>query len=44
MEVVLKDGGFDVDGGVEKTMIQAHNVQKCHLGGGGMPSEVNFFG
>jgi hypothetical protein len=31
---------FDVDGGVEMTMIKAHiNVQKRDLGGGCMPSE-----
>ena len=44
VEVLLEVGGFDVDGGVEISMIQVHiDVQKRNLGrGGGMPSD--FYG
>ena len=31
----------DVDRGVKMTMIQAHIIQKCNLGGGGAPSELD---
>jgi hypothetical protein len=38
MEVLLEVGGFDMDRGVELTLIQAYiNVQKCDFGGGDVP-------
>ena len=34
-------GGFDMDGGVELTLIHVYiDVQKCHFGGGGVPGEL----
>ena len=44
MEVLLEISGYDVDGGVEMTVIQVHiNVQKSDFsgGGGGMPSKFD---
>ena len=43
LEMVLDIGGFDVDRGVEMTLIQRHiNIQKRDLGGGrGMPGEFD---
>ena len=41
MEVLLEVDGFDMDGGVELTMIHTYiDVQKCDYGGGGMPGEA----
>ena len=38
MEVLLEVGRFDMDGGVELTMIHTYiDVQKCDFGGGGVP-------
>ena len=42
MEVMLEVGGFDMDGGVELTMIHVYiDVQKSDLGGGGVPGEFD---
>ena len=42
MEVLLKVGGFDMDDGVELTLIQAYiNVQKYNFGGEGVPGELD---
>ena len=40
MEVMLEIGGFDMDGGVELTMIHTYiNVKKCDFGGD-VPGEL----
>ena len=42
MEVLLEVGRFDMDGGVELTMIHAYiDVQKCDFGGEGVPGELD---
>ena len=42
MEVLLKVGGFDMDGGMELTMIHTYiDIQKSDFGGGGVPGELN---
>ena len=42
MEVLLEVDGFDMDGGVELTMIHTYiDVQKCDFRGGGMPGELD---
>ena len=42
MEILLEVGSFDVDGGVEMTLIQVYiDVQKHDLGGGSVPSELD---
>ena len=42
MEVLLEVGRFDMDRGVELTMIHTYiNVQKCDFGGGGVPGELD---
>ena len=42
LEILLVVGSFDVDGGVEMTLIQVYiDVQKHDLGGGGIPSELD---
>ena len=42
MEVLLEVGRFDMDGGVELTMIHTYiDVQKCDFGGGGVPGELD---
>jgi hypothetical protein len=34
--------GFDMDGGVEMTLIQSYiDIQKCDFGGGGVPGELD---
>ena len=41
MEVLLEVGRFEMDGGVELTMIHMHiDIQKCDFGGGGVPGEL----
>ena len=41
MEVLFEVGGFDIDRGVEMTLIQVYiDVQKCDFGGGVVPSEL----
>ena len=40
---MLEVGGFDMDGGVELTLIQVYiDVQKCDFGGGGVPGELDW--
>ena len=42
MEVLLEVGRFDIDGGVELTMIHTYfDIQKCDFGGGGVPGELD---
>ena len=42
MEILLEVGGFHIDRGMEMTIIKAHiDVQKCDLGGVGVPSEFD---
>ena len=42
MGVLLEVGRFDMDGGLELTMIHTYiDVQKCDFGGGGMPGELD---
>ena len=42
MDVLLKVGGFDMDGDVEMTLIQACiDVQKCDFRGGDGPGELD---
>ena len=42
MELLLEVGGFDIDGGVELTMIHTYiDVQKCDFGGGAVPGELD---
>ena len=42
MEVLLEVGRFDMDGGLELTMIHMYiDVQKCEFGGGGVPGELD---
>jgi hypothetical protein len=42
MEVLLKVSRFNVDGGVELTMINTYiDVQKCDFGGVGVPGELD---
>ena len=42
MEVLFEVGRFDMDRGVELTMIHAYiDVQKCDFEGGGVPSELD---
>ena len=42
IEVLLEVGRFDMDGGVELTMIHTYmNVQKCDFGGGGVSGELH---
>ena len=41
-EMVLLEVGFDTDGGVDMTLIQAYiNIQKCDFGGGSVPGELD---
>ena len=41
-EVLLEVGRFDMDGGMELTMIHTYiDVQKCDFGGGGVPGELD---
>ena len=41
MEVLLEVGRFDMDGGVELTMIHTYiDIQKCDFGRGGVPGEL----
>ena len=41
-ELLLEVGRFDMDGGVEMTLIQTHiDFQKRDFGGGGVPSELD---
>ena len=43
MEILLKLGGFDVDGGVEMVVIQSHvDVQKGDLGVAGKSRNIMF--
>ena len=40
--VLLEVGWFDMDGGVEMTLIQAYiDVQKCDFGEGGVAGELD---
>ena len=42
MEVLLEVGRFDMDGGMEQTMIHMYiDVQKCDFGGVGVPGELD---
>ena len=41
VEVLLGVGGFDVDRGVEMTMVDTDIVQKSNMGGGSVAGEVD---
>ena len=42
LEVLLEVGGFEMDGGVEMTLIQAYiDVQKCDFFRRGVPGELD---
>ena len=42
MDVLLEVAVFDMDGGVELTMIHMYiDVQKCDFGGGDVPGELD---
>ena len=42
MRILLMVGGFDVDGGVELTLVDVSiNIQESDMGLGGVPGEVD---